>query len=214
MQECEFRNILLVCGGNKGFTIRQTCERYNFKTASWENDLIRMPVAVRGAPAVTDEKRNLLYIIGGCVQAQGGLKTNKLQAYDPGQNQWKTMAPMQTSRCFSSATLFGDFGHDSMVVCGGWASTGSVLALCEQYLLDEDQWVTFAPLRQARFNHGMANFKGRLYVFGGDPLYQVGSIQLLDTIEEYDAMSGEWHELKDCRLPKPMDDFATVVYYE
>ncbi len=200
-----------ICGGgaraNGGTIIHKSCERYDFKAGSWDR-VLGMPTAIRGAPAVADGKRNRLYIIGGESHA-GAL--NSLLTHDPSRNKWTAMASLRRRRRYSAAA---PFGAGTMVVCGGLDASWLTLGSCEQYLFDKDRWTTFAPLNQGRYNHGMANFKGRLYVLGGDSEGHVRRRYSLDTIEEYNATSGEWRVLDNCYLPKQMDDFATVVYYE
>ncbi len=193
-----------MCGGYTSFPVGQ-CERYDFKTGVWEYDHVPdMPAAVAAAATVADEKRNRLYVAGG--ERFFGA-TNSMQTYDPSRNEWTTNASMSSPRRYSAAAPFGE---DAMVVCGGEGAR-SAPKTCEQYLFDEDRWTTFAPLNQARCNHGMANFKGRLYVLGGYSQDHLSHRGLLDTIEEYDATSGEWRVLDNCQLPKQMDDFATLL---
>ncbi len=191
-----------VCGGGRalgGADLHKSCERHNFKTGSWDR-VLGMTTAIKGAPFVADGKRNGLYVVGG--ESRTGA-TNSLQKYDASRNEWRTsMASMRKRRRFPAAALFG---ADGMVVCGGADANWFTLRSCEKYLFDEDRWTTFAPLSQARLNHGMVNFKGRLYVLGGG---------LFGTIEKYDATFGEWRVLDNCHVPKRMDDFATLVYYE
>lgn len=140
---------------------------------------------------------NMLYAFGGRNQRKGPL--NKAEMFDTWHGRWVPCPSMPTKRAGSAAAVLPD---GRFIVVGGYNEKGiaeGLLASCDIYdpraqLWDKDG---AEPLARARWGHGCACLRGKVYVVGGCSLQPDGqpreaSMETLRCCEVYDASSQRW----------------------
>ncbi|HEV7857332.1 MAG TPA: kelch repeat-containing protein [Pyrinomonadaceae bacterium] len=148
-----------------------------------------MPTARQSfAVAVGDGK---LYAVGGDgnngdrYNGVGINPLNVLEAYDPVNNNWSTLAPMPTPRIGPVA----GFINGQLYVVGGF-NTGYLNTL-QAYNPATNNWTTLAPMPTARYNMAAGVINGKLYVVGG---YDPG-VGYSSALEVYDPATNNWSRL-------------------
>jgi hypothetical protein len=168
-----------------------------------------MPPAIAGVHrAASATLGGILYVLGGFVNEAA---SRTVQVYDPTVGNW-TMGPdMPTARTEATAVAL----NDRLLVCGGLADTGDVLAHCDEYDPSTGGWEAgVSRMNAARVAHAGAVLDGRFYVFGGYATLGHGKqhdgqlMDPLDTIEVLDA--GSWRTL-DVTLPEALGHMAAAT---
>ena len=85
----------------------------------------------------------------------------------------------------ASATIGGN-----VYVIGGCARYGVIINSVERFDPSSELWVCLPPMREARFRHGVATIRKRLYVCGG-----FGEDGVLHSAEQFDPEVGCWEML-------------------
>lgn len=138
----------------------------------------------------------MLYAFGGRNQAQGPL--DKVEMFDTWHGRWVQRAPMPTRRAGSAAALLPD---GRMMVIGGYNEKGiaeGLLASCDVYNPYKQAWEEGVPsLSRARWGHGCAPLRGKVYVVGGcslqpDAQPREAFMQTLKCCEVYDPSTNRW----------------------
>jgi N-acetylneuraminic acid mutarotase len=109
-----------------------------------------------------------------------GCPTNTVEAYDPKTKTWTELAPMKTARTGHTATLVGG-GDGRVLVAGGAASDGSLLATAELYDPKADTWTPGPDMNLPRAFHTATLLEdGRVFVASGstNPLTEIFDPQL------------------------------------
>uniref|UniRef100_A0A8D9A839 Kelch-like protein diablo n=2 Tax=Cacopsylla melanoneura TaxID=428564 RepID=A0A8D9A839_9HEMI len=155
--------------------------------------------------AVLDNK---LYVVGGCFnQALQEIIHPFGFIYNPMNNKWTTMSPLQRERCRFSLNVLGGrliaIGGDSELV---WSDEED----CELYDPRLDQWVPLgSPRHSLPVQHAGASTSTGLYVSGG--LYRERE-QVCPSMWRFDLTSVRW-ERKAC-MPTPRADHVLVPIAE
>lgn len=181
-----------VGGRQRGRTLRSV-ERYSFGTQKWE--LCAQMAENRGSHGAGSIK-GVLYAVGG-----GGFRSNlsSCEAYDG--KEWQPSPPLCVSRHALAVT---NANNDTIYAVGGWIDGKECSAVVERFRLGADggagEWVTVAPLNQARKLHAVTAFpalsKGGgvhdgkpadnlLYTFGGncdDQHWHTNSAEVYDPV--------------------------------
>jgi N-acetylneuraminic acid mutarotase len=144
---------------------------------------------VAGGLAVASD--GLLYLFGG---QDGETILNDAYVYDPAQQQWQALPPLQQARAFAAGGALGG----QLYVVGGSDGDG-VLASCEVFSPVAQSWAPCPAMLQARAAAGAAVLHSKLYVIGGEGEERV------TTGEVYDARQETWAE-----IPTPMLDDAAA----
>ena len=104
-----------------------------------------------------------LYVIGG----RGGPDTNKLDRYDPIEDEWQVLTPMPTARSGLAVAVF----DGKLVVMGGEVDFANpptrVFPQVEMYDPATDSWTSLDPMPIPRHGIGAATVDGLIYVPGG-----------------------------------------------
>ena len=67
------------------------------------------------------------------------------------------------------------------LLCGGLIGPGSTQSACYFYNSTSNGWTNAPSLKVARYAHGMAMYKGKVYVYGG--MDNIGTV--LNSVEVY-----------------------------
>lgn len=126
-------------------------EVYDPAQNSWSNAVAQMPRPRAGFGAVLVD--GLVYLVGG--QGQSGEPVAEVDVYDPVADGWTTRAPLPTPRSALAVTVVENLGSITSgpkgIVAAGGLLVGSVpTAVVEEYIIDDDAWVTRAPLPAPR----------------------------------------------------------------
>jgi DNA-binding CsgD family transcriptional regulator len=127
------------------------------------------------------------YAIGGG-DATGPTAAN--DRFDPMQNQWVPLNEKPTPVADVQAVTIGG----RILIPGGAGASGQPIATFEAYDPRSKTWQTLPPLPVPRSRYALADFEGKLYLFGGWD----GS-QFRSEVFEYDPAAQTWTE----RAPMP-----------
>lgn len=124
-------------------------------------------------------------LLNGCVLVAGGfhispradlavsdLPQASVQIYDPRQNAWFDVAPLQTPRARHAAVLLPD---GRVLVLGGYSL--NPLATVELYDPRTDRWSHVPPLATPRFDHAATLVDGQVIVTGGFYGHPLSSVE-------------------------------------
>lgn len=148
--------VLLVVGGQAPKAIRQ-CEVYDFDNDQWTELKTELPTRrCRAGVVVLD---GLVYAVGGF---NGNQRIKTVDCFDPQNNRWTTVAPMEARR----ATLGADVLERKIFAVGGF--DGQIgLQSAEFYDPIKNCWQTIANMSTRRSSVGVAALDGLLYACGG-----------------------------------------------
>ena len=136
--------------------------------------------------------------LGGKIYAVGGhmythpvpstdLFTNEVSVYDPIDNTWNNVAPLDISRGFLSCAALGG----KLYAAGGQLNPPAPIvrsAIVSVYDPIDNSWNDVASMNTARRNFGLTAAGGKLYAIGGE-----GPGGFLDTVEVYDPIDNSWN---------------------
>ena len=182
---------LYVLGGFRAdFAARDNTWVFDPATSLWTT-LAPMPEGRGGAWAAASGDR--IYVFGG--EDPAGQVRDTTFIYDPQTNTWSQGASMPTARQHLVAVAAGDH-----VYCLGGrdarSASGTPYVVNERYDPASDSWMTMAPMPTARSAMGVAAFRGRLHVAGGEaPI-------LHDVHEVYDPQSDTWETFAPMPVPR------------
>jgi N-acetylneuraminic acid mutarotase len=131
----------------------------------------RLAVAVAGPSLVA---------IGG--ETPTGV-TNLVEIWDSRQQFWRTGQPKPVPVANMGAAVISD----TVIVPGGYTSAGRATPIVEAYHPVSDTWTTLAPLPAPRLAYAIAQYRGKVYVFGGSE-----GQGYEDTTFIYDPQIGHW----------------------
>jgi kelch-like protein 20 len=141
-----------------------------------------------GAAAATQDR---IYVTGGD-DGTGARSLDSLLAYDPGTNQWQTMAPMPTRRSNLKMVYLNPY----IYAIGGIGAGphDPPLNTVERYDPRNNTWTTVAPMSTGRVNVGTAVVGNQILVVGGGGGQDFAGLKPLQTSEIYspDAGAGTW----------------------
>lgn len=120
-----------------------------------------------------------VYLIGGC---EGDTCKNDFYRYDPKENLWSTLSPMNCERSQAAAV----YCNGKVYVFGGY--TGNrCLSSCEIFTLSTNEWSIGPSMRESRRGCGAVLYKNRIVIIGGS-----NGVSSLTSIEIFDPQANEW----------------------
>jgi hypothetical protein len=123
-----------------------------------------LPIAVTAFAMTT--LNNMPYTFGGVggYWQSGGEQNVYMFSFDI--NKWLNRARIPVPTANQAAVALDD---DTALMCGGDnALTGSAYRVCFIYAASTNAWTAYKwSMNEARIAHGMAVYKGRVYVYGG-----------------------------------------------
>mmetsp|Transcript_29983 Transcript_29983/g.75588 ORF Transcript_29983/g.75588 Transcript_29983/m.75588 type:complete len:575 (-) Transcript_29983:67-1791(-) len=151
---------------------------------------------------------NMLYAFGGRNQSRGPM--SMVEMFDTWHGRWVRCPPMPARRAGSAAALLPD---GRMVVMGGYGEKGiaeGLLASCDVYDPVQRKWElagAMAPLLRARWGHGCATLRGRVYAVGGCSLQphaqpREAFMETLRSCEVYDPSQNSWAPCASLQIPR------------
>lgn len=123
-----------------------------------------------------------IYAIAG--QSPDGISGSVFR-YDPDSDTWDTLSDKPTPVTDVEAALIGE----KLYVPGGLTATGSPTDILEIYDPRNNTWETGASLPQAVSAYALADFEGRMYLFGG-----WDGQTALDKVYIYNPTENTWRE--------------------
>lgn len=147
-----------------------------------------------------------------------------VEMFDTWHGEWVTCPSMLVRRAGCAAATLPD---GRLIVVGGYDERGIVeglLGTCELFDPAKQTWTTDAALlSRARWGHGCASLRGKIYTVGGCSLRpgappREAFMETLRTCEVYDPASGTWAPCNDlhvaragARVVAVSDRFLAVV---
>lgn len=141
-------------------------------------------------PAV--ELNGLIYVPGGFGPLINGLANGRgqvptLDAYDPGLNQWHTLAPMPEGRHHEMITVY----KDKLYVFGGFVDPWLIQSNAWVYDPKTDQWTVLKDMPAPRTAGAAVTLDNAIYLVGGTT-FKAGVV--LPTWK-YDPESDTWQDV-------------------
>ncbi|XP_012580669.1 PREDICTED: kelch-like protein 35 [Condylura cristata] len=143
---------LFAVGGFDGLRRLRSVERYDAFCNTWAA-AAPLPEAVSSAAVVPCAGR--LYVIGGA--RQDGVSTDKVQCFDPREDQWRLRSPAPFSqRCLEAVSI-----EDTIYVMGG------LMSKIFSYKPGTDVWGEVAVLPSPVESCGVTVCDGKVHILGG-----------------------------------------------
>ena len=143
-----------------------------------------MPTARKEISNAAVTINDKIYVVGG-VSSDGNI-TDVLERYDPGSNDWITLAPLPNKVWRASAAE----SDGKLYVFGGYQSTGgfpfNLSNRVFEYDPSTDEWTEKTPMSAARGTSVAVNVSGKIHVIGG------ASSGALKLHEAYDPSTDSW----------------------
>ncbi len=138
--------------------------RYNLSNDTWQQRASHPDSRTIASLGVAN---GLIYAVGGGIQGQVPMETNRVDRYDPLNNTWATdVTPhLATSRTHLGPILPTVGGR--MYVFGGWDGY-STLNSVEVYDPSSNTWALEQPMLTARYKAAYAPIGYKVYVIGGN----------------------------------------------
>ncbi|NWI37910.1 NS1BP protein, partial [Picathartes gymnocephalus] len=144
----------------------------------WKALTVLALVAGRHQSAVC-ELGGYLYIIGG---AESWNCLNSVERYNPENNTWTLMAPMNVARRGAGVAV----RDGKLFVAGGFDGTHAVNCV-EMYDPTRNEWKMMGSMTTPRSNAGITTVANTIYAVGG-----FDGNEFLNTLEVYNPESNEW----------------------
>ncbi len=173
-------------GGWNGWFLSNN-EEYDPATDTWTT---KAPLwtAMHNVSVVAADN-GLVYAIGGTNTYGVYHGLTRVDAYNPADNTWTTVAPMPTGRWAAAGVLASD---GNIYVIGGRAETATYTTpfnTVEAYNPATDTWTTKAPLPTGRSSlAAIATGDGKIYAMGGT---EDGN-NMTDRVDVYDLATDTW----------------------
>ena len=171
------------------------------------------------------ELNGKIYAFGGFVLPKEGPPAwqpiDNAWVYDPAVDAWKALAPMPSKR---GAAVAAAAGGKLYVIGGATTVPGakepgilgtrphSVVATVEEYDPATNSWRARSAMPTPRNHAAVGAVNGKIYVIGGrlGAAFITGSVNNLDTVEEYDPATDTWG-LPRARMPTARSAVAYAV---
>jgi len=146
-------------------------------------------------------KNGKVLIAGGCADGDNN-RVSSAELYDPQSDSFSTTGSMRTARgAFNAVTL----GDGRVLVTGGMSGgelpNATVEASAEIYDPATGRFTSTAPMRVARYKHGMALLPdGRALIIGGQTGGAYG--ERLASTEFFDPVTGRFSRGPDMKYPR------------
>jgi len=194
------KGILYVFGGSTdAITPTNAVWAYTPKTKTW-SPKAAMPTARWGTEAVVNPKTNIVYVIGGDINASGNGNVATVESYNPVTNTWTEEAPMLVAKGQSAAGLLAG---TTIVVADGFTNGGGTTGDTEGYNLATNIWSTLAS--------NPAGNRGAACSAAIGKLYDVGGANAATITESFTLGTKKWNTTL-AAIPQPIFFPASAVY--
>jgi len=174
-------------GGPSWTAFLNSAEVYDPSVNSW-NPIAPMNIS-RRALGVAALGGKLYAVGGGDGSTYPYLPLNSVEVYDPIDNSWNYIAPMDISRSSLGAAALGG----KLYAVGGYDGS-TYLNSAEVYDPIDNSWNSIAPMQVVRRALGVAALGGKLYAVGGS--FPAGSGSgVLHSAEVYDPIDNSWNSI-------------------
>ncbi|NXP66705.1 NS1BP protein, partial [Chloropsis cyanopogon] len=168
--------------GEKGNCRTAPSQKVHQSKAPWSGCCwwLTVPALVAGRhQSAVCELGGYLYIIGG---AESWNCLNSVERYNPENNTWTLMAPMNVARRGAGVAV----RDGKLFVAGGFDGTHAVNCV-EMYDPARNEWKMMGGMTTPRSNAGITTVANTIYAVGG-----FDGNEFLNTIEVYNPESNEW----------------------
>ena len=164
------------------------------------DELADTPEYAQYMPRKSIGQRRFIYVVGG--ETNPGRSTVcSVEGFNPSQNTWKTLAPMESCRRGVGVAVL-----DGMLYAVGGSDSIHALRLVERYDLRQNRWTRLEDMNQERSSVAAIALRGFLYAVGG---YD-GIMSCLSSVERYDPNINSWSYVCNMTIPRSMH--AVEVY--
>ena len=168
--------------------------------SSIAEELAHTPEYAQYMPRKSIGQRRFVYVVGG--ETNPGRSTVcSVEGFNPSQNSWKTLAPMESCRRGVGVAVL-----NGMLYAVGGSDSIHALRLVERYDLRKNRWTRLKDMNQERSSVAAAAHGRFLYAIGG---YD-GIMSCLSSVERYDPNSNTWSYMCEMTMPRSMH--AVEVY--
>jgi len=155
------------------------------------NELIASPMHYSKGDACSVTNNGLVYVIGGFNDENFCLPLASVEVYNPANNSWVTIAPLDTPRgdlgcgeLYGKLHVIGGETKDSPVNCSKYSVA---IDHVESFDVVSNSWVEEKSIPTVNFRSASASYKNSFFIFGGQgQSISVGSLYpVQDTVYEY-----------------------------
>jgi N-acetylneuraminic acid mutarotase len=150
-------------------------------------ELAPMPEARQGMAAVAFDGN--IYTLAG--EGPKGVSGSVFR-YLPEEDRWETLSDKPTPVTDVEGVVIGE----KIYIPGGETVNGKPTDILEIYDPRQDTWETGALLPQALSAYALADFEGKMYLFGG-----WNGERAVDTVYEYNIQNDSWHKRTQMNMP-------------
>ncbi|UJR37422.1 hypothetical protein I4U23_030125 [Adineta vaga] len=168
---------IYVYGGSDGQKELNTGECFNLKTKDKWSMIKELSTPVAHSAMCSDD--NYVYLIGGI---EGDKCKNECYRYEPKNNTWATLAPMNKERSQAGIVYF----NEKIFVFGG-SALNRCLASCEILTLSTNQWTMGPTMKESRRGCGAVLYHNKMFIVGGS-----NGVASLTSVEIFNPITHEW----------------------
>jgi hypothetical protein len=171
-------------GGAKSDDVKlASVERYDSRLDTWSAaPSLPRPRCAHCACAVD----NVMYILGGIVDEEGGGATVKsVLNFDCRTQTWSKGAPMPEERDRAGACMLGG----NIYFFGGNTETDTTTATTYRFSTETNEWATLAPMPVAKCGHSASILDGLIYVIGGS---KGSNGNTMSSVHRFDPVRNLW----------------------
>ncbi|KAF3835347.1 hypothetical protein F7725_027905 [Dissostichus mawsoni] len=191
---CSLNNKLYVVGGSDpcGQKGLKNCDAFDPVIKTWSNCA---SLNIRRHQAAVCELDGFMYVIGG---AESWNCLNTVERYNPENNTWTLIAPMNVARRGAAVTFHAVMSPPlpRQTVCY-WRLRWLPRAACvEVYDPTRNEWRMLGSMTSSRSNAGVAMLGETIYAVGG-----FDGNEFLNTVEVYNPETDEWNDCTTSLAP-------------
>lgn len=187
---------IYVIGGFDGFTIYNSCDRYNIETSKW---MSMCGMAKRRCYVAVTQTNGRIFAIGGSDEMPSDTRLRSVECFSPILNTWSSLPDMREQRSDAGAC----FMKNQIFVAGGFTGKECVSSV-EYYNFENCQWSNLIPMTVPRSGVSVVSYLGGLVVLGG-----FDGHARLRTVEYFDFDSQSWQEMP--RMITKRSNFSSCV---
>lgn len=189
--------VIYVIGGFDGVNYFNTVQAYDPVRRSWKVKAnMHQARCYVSTVVLAHSGKTFIYACGGY---DGIHRTNTCERYDPDENQWYPISPMNHQRSDASAAVL----NGKLYIVGGFDGH-EVLQTVEEYDPETNQWRLIESMTRPRSGVQCVAYDDCLYVFGGND----GNTRQ-NSAEKFDPFQRTWTMLAEMRVPR--SNFSTAV---
>lgn len=210
VEQCNFgtavyNNELYLVGGCFNQSLQEIIHPFGFKYNPWFNKWSTI------APMNTERCRFSLNLVGNYLYAIGGSTEMEYheegsctcERYDPTTDTWENIASLPEYRTQHAGAAYENKDNNKWLFVSGGIDKDVVLPSVCYYDTMFDTWWPCQPMLTPRADHVMIRIGHKIYVCGGwneDP--ETRTRVLVNTIDVYDVLHNEWHEVTHVPTPR------------